>query len=111
VKQRDARVRYGAKGGLRGRFLQDIKRLSISKIGQVGVAIDQAGQYPHVGQIDDLHALGNLKILADGLDLGAPDQNDLVRERAPGHDVDELAGADDRQRRGGRRLLRGASRG
>ena len=77
----------------------------------MGVAVDQAGQHRHVRQVDDRCALGNCELRAHGLDLRAAHENELVVERTPGLDIDELAGADGDHRGDGRCLLGGTIRG
>ena len=56
-------------------------KTGVGEIGQVGVTIDQARKDGHLRQVDDLGAIRNGQIGADGFDFGAADKNDLVRER------------------------------
>ena len=110
-QQRDAGVGDGLVGRLGGGLLEHIQRLRVAEIGEVRVAVDQAGQHRHGRQIDALRALGHFEAGTDGLDLAAADHDELIRENAPRFDVDELAGADDGHRGGGRCLLRRTSGG
>ncbi len=105
-EQRNTCVRDGRIGSFSGGSLQDVNRFGRCEVREMGVAVHQSRQHPHVRQVDDLHALGNLEIGPDGLYLGAPDEDDLVRQGASRFDVDEFARAYGEERSDRRRLLR-----
>ncbi len=101
-EQRDACVGDGRVRGFRGGPLQNLERFRVGKIGQMGVAINEPGKDGHCRQIDDLRAVRNGQVRADGVDFRAANDNDLVCEDAARLHVDELAGADGGDGRGRR---------
>ncbi len=89
-EQGDPCVRDGRIGGLDRRSLENVERLRIRQIGQVGVAIHQSGQHGHVGQIDDRGTVGYGHIGADRFDRLAAHQNELIGQALAGHHIDEV---------------------
>jgi hypothetical protein len=94
----------GRVGSLHRGSLDDIEGLRIGEVGQVSVAIDQAGQHRHVRQVDHFCAVGNWYRGAYGFDLLAADQDDLIGQILSPHHVDEVSGANGDE---GLRSLRG----
>ena len=70
-----------------------MKRLTVSRICQVCVAIDQPRQYGHFGEINQCGTSRNRQVFADGLDLSAFYQNHLIRKHSTGVHVHEFSRA------------------
>ncbi len=66
----------------------------LGAVGEVGVAVDQAGEDGEGGEVDGLGGRRDWEIGADCGDFAVGDEDDLVGEDAGVVDVDEFAGAD-----------------
>jgi len=60
----------------------------------VRMAVEQPGQNGRPGQVDDAGVFGNAQVRADGLDLGALDEDDLIDGRRARRGIDEPTGLD-----------------
>src|SRR5207245_1198616 len=79
-----------------GRLLELRQRVTViaATISQVRVAIDEAREHRHAGEIDDLRSRGNGEAFANGVDLVIADENDLIVERGTRIGIDQAAGSD-----------------
>src|ERR1700716_1058591 len=73
------------------------------------MAIDEPGKHGHRRQVDDRGARRYGHVRADGLDFGAANDDDLVREDASRRHIDEPAATDGGAGRGASRTRRSSS--
>ena len=89
-------IRNGLQSILSSRLPEDADgvALTISTVGQMSVAINEAGKNGFAGQIDNLCVLGDRQVVSDRCDLFATDKDELVFQNGGRFGIDEFASFD-----------------
>jgi hypothetical protein len=87
--ERHAGVGHGFEGDPGGGFGELNDGIgAVVAIGEVSVAVDEAGQHGHLGEVDNLGVGGNCEIASYRLDFIVADEDDLMVENGGGVWVD-----------------------